>query len=312
MKSLFIIGNGFDLSHGLKTSYENFHEYLKEEYPDSNGEALVVPEPIFMPDGDVQYDDDATVNLLMCLINNAEPNGEKWSDLERSMGYFDFDEAFDFLTEELDEDDEPDMWKNSYNNEDLARNLVEPVQSIVDYFSEWVDTIDINEEVKIKDDFLKIIDKDNDFFLTFNYTKTLEVLYKARKVCHIHGEQGGKLLFGHGNDTDYYEENMNKNIGSEAPLQEIQYALRKNTEKAIKDNEKFFSSLSEDIDKIYSYGFSFGDVDKIYIEEICNILKTENITWYFNDFEDVNKRQEYEQMIRFCGFKGHVNIYHIS
>lgn len=312
MKKLVIIGNGFDLSHGLKTSYENFQEYLKEKYPDSNGEALVVPEPIFMPDGDVQYDDVDTVNLLMCLINNAEPNGEKWSDLERSMGYFDFDEAFDFLPEELDEDDEPDMWKNSYNNEDLARNLVGPVQSIVDYFSEWVDTIDINEEIKIKGDFFKIIDKYNDFFLTFNYTKTLEVLYKARKVCHIHGEQGGKLLFGHGNDTDYYEENMNKNIGSEAPLQEIQDALRKNTKKAIKDNEKFFSSLSEDIDKIYSYGFSFGDVDKIYIEEICNRLKTEKITWYFNDFDDLDKRKEYEQIIRFCGFKGEVDVYNIS
>lgn len=300
MKSLFIIGNGFDLSHELKTLYEHFHEYLKEEYPESNGEGLTVPEPIFMPDGDVRYEDANTVNLLMYLINNAEPNGENWSDLERSMGYFDFDEAFDFLPEDLDEDDEPDMWKNSYNNEDLARSLVDPVHSIVDYFSQWIDTIDINEDIKIKSDFLKVMDKDNDFFLTFNYTKTLEVLYKAHNVCHIHGEQdGGFLLLGHGNDADYYEENMNKNIGSEGPLQEIQDALRKDTKKAIKDNEKFFGSLSEDIDKIY-------------IEEICNRLKTENIVWYFNDFDELNERKKYEEIVRSCGFKGQVDIFNIS
>lgn len=36
MSNLFVIGNGFDISHKLKTSYENFHTYLKKEY--SNAE----------------------------------------------------------------------------------------------------------------------------------------------------------------------------------------------------------------------------------------------------------------------------------
>lgn len=277
MRSLFIVGNGFDISHGMQTSYENFHKYLKENYPGTTGQELIVPEPILMPDGDVEYKDVDTVNFLMYLINNAEPNGENWSDLERSMGYFDFDEVFDSLTEELDEDGDPDMWENLYNNEDLARGLIVPVQSIEEYFEEWIDTIDIDNDVKVKSDFLKIMDKDNDLFLSFNYTKTLEVLYKVKNICHIHGEQGGKLLLGHGNNIDYYEENMSKNIGSEQPLQEIQDLLRKDTKKAMEDNEEFFYSLSEDINKIYSYGFSFGDVDKIYIKEICNRIRTNNV-----------------------------------
>ena len=29
MKNLFVIGNGFDLHHGFKTSYKNFYDYLK-------------------------------------------------------------------------------------------------------------------------------------------------------------------------------------------------------------------------------------------------------------------------------------------
>ncbi|WP_223546835.1 AbiH family protein [Priestia aryabhattai] len=35
MSNLFIIGNGFDLDHGLSTSYENFRKYLITKYPNA-------------------------------------------------------------------------------------------------------------------------------------------------------------------------------------------------------------------------------------------------------------------------------------
>ena len=31
MSDLFIIGNGFDRAHGLKTSYYDFHQFLKDK-----------------------------------------------------------------------------------------------------------------------------------------------------------------------------------------------------------------------------------------------------------------------------------------
>lgn len=34
MKSLYIIGNGFDRAHNLDTSYWSFREYLDDKYPD--------------------------------------------------------------------------------------------------------------------------------------------------------------------------------------------------------------------------------------------------------------------------------------
>ena len=38
MARLIIIGNGYDLAHNSKTSYENFSEWLCNEYPlDING-----------------------------------------------------------------------------------------------------------------------------------------------------------------------------------------------------------------------------------------------------------------------------------
>ena len=34
MGSLFIIGNGFDLAHGLPTAYKIFRRYILNQYPD--------------------------------------------------------------------------------------------------------------------------------------------------------------------------------------------------------------------------------------------------------------------------------------
>ena len=44
MTNLFVIGNGFDLAHGLKTSYEDFKLYLMEQVADIVEYELVVPE----------------------------------------------------------------------------------------------------------------------------------------------------------------------------------------------------------------------------------------------------------------------------
>jgi len=56
MGSLFVIGNGFDLAHEMKTSYEDFHQYLKETYPDASFDGYNTPEVSMMPDGGEAYD----------------------------------------------------------------------------------------------------------------------------------------------------------------------------------------------------------------------------------------------------------------
>ena len=34
MKRLYIIGNGFDIAHGIHTDYWNFRTYLEQNYPE--------------------------------------------------------------------------------------------------------------------------------------------------------------------------------------------------------------------------------------------------------------------------------------
>lgn len=309
MNSLFVIGNGFDLGHGMKTSYEDFRGYLKENYPNAKASfGGYVPESRTMPDGGENYNDVEVIGLLFEVISNAEPYCDKWCDLETSVGFLELDDYF------YDWDDggyEDNPWHKVYRNQDLAVNLVGAILQITEYFAEWINTIE-TIDISPKSDFLRLVDKRNDFFLTFNYTDTLKVVYGAENVCHIHGEQGGELLFGHGNDKDYYEENMVRNVGSEDALQYMQRKMRKDTAKALKENQHFFKSISKLINKIYSYGFSFSEVNELYIQELCRILPTANITWYLNDFDDDSKHDEYKQVISSCGFRGTFDTYHIS
>lgn len=65
----------------------------------------------------------------------------------------------------------------------------------------------------------------------------------------------------------------------------------------------FFKELQGDVDSIYSYGFSFGEVDLIYIEEIFKHLNSENIIWYLH-YYDKTKNEKYKEKNKKCGFLG--------
>ena len=304
MTSLFIIGNGLDISHKIPTSYQSFREYLQEEYPDASpDDALLTPWSSTMPDGDEQYDSDEVVSTIMRLIDDVE--GEKWSNLEHSLGYLDYDDYFEEITSEDDNE-----WHTAYNNEDNANNLAGAVLMITDLFADWIKTININS-AKLKNDFKALINTHQDFFLSFNYTLTLEQLYDVTNICHIHGMQGEKLYFGHGNTEDYYDEYISKYTGSESSMSNLQNSLRKDTQQALQENSHFFSNLSS-VDKIYSYGFSFADVDLIYIKEICKKIDTKRVIWLLNDFDSEEIRTTYIEKIRRCGFQGDFDTYYIS
>ena len=197
-------------------------------------------------------------------------------------------------------------------NESWANSLINPILSISNYFAEWISTIKYND-IKCKSDFLNLINSE-DLFLSFNYTITLEYLYKIKNVCHIHGSQGEKLLFGHGNDYNYFsDENYGIYAGTEESFQEIHDKLKKNTKEAIKQHEDFFCKLrNSSIDKIFSYGFSFGEVDEIYIKYICECIDTSRVTWYLNSFDDEETRNKFKSIIEKCKFKGSISVYNIN
>jgi hypothetical protein len=164
---------------------------------------------------------------------------------------------------------------------------------------------------------LQIIDSTKiNYYFSFNYTQTLERIYNVQEndICHIHGVSRGiknlndlvseDLVFGHGLES--YDTNVTDIVRTAYNI------LKKPVNQCIIKSRMFFEKIN-DVDNIYSYGFSFGDVDMPYIEKICQSIRdTSNVTWYFNDFRIENNRMLYERTIRQSGFKGEFGEFHVD
>lgn len=306
MRKLFIIGNGFDLAHDLPTRYSDFHNYLQETYPGANEDNESVPGFSIGNHGDVQFCAEEVAGYLMNRISHS--SNEKWSDFEEALGRLDFDDAFFSLSEGLDEEGDPNPWHTAYNNEDMASTLADCVPMLKGFFSDWINTIQLNHTSGIWG-FASLITPNQDLFLNFNYTRTLEMVYGAKHVCHIHGAQGGDILVGHGDEGALFDENhFSSYIGCEDGLEQLHNVFRKDTEGALRTHQPFFRSLTADISSIYSYGFSFSKVDEVYIREICARLDTSGMIWYLNS-HNPSEHDRFKDTIQRCGFRGFFDIF---
>lgn len=66
-------------------------------------------------------------------------------------------------------------------------------------------------------------------------------------------------------------------------------------------NAAFFDKLKS-ITDVYSYGFSFSDVDMIYIDRISKTVDVQNVVWHFNTY-DWDKNHHYIDKIKAYGYK---------
>ncbi|TWL55428.1 hypothetical protein CHCC15325_3096 [Bacillus licheniformis] len=302
MSNLFIIGNGFDIAHCLPTKYEDFHKYLLENY--LIGDASFDINSTITPDGGEDFDTNELVTFLNHLVSETEKDGENWCDFEANLGRLNFDVYFDEMTYLYDEE-EP--YRQAYIYEDVAENFLKATLKIKDLFFEWVSIIDISE-APFKESFYNLIDPERDIFMTFNYTYVLEEIYDADNVEHIHGKQGEYTIIGHG---DTGREFQSYPLGTEWSLSQLYDSLRKNTDEVIKNKNQFFDGLRY-IKNIYSYGFSFSEVDLPYIKEICRRIDTKKKIWYLSDFDCHRIRKKHEKKIRQCGFEGEFKVFSIT
>lgn len=314
MTKLFIIGNGFDLAHGMKTKYSDFKQFLIDSYlygkyvPYSFCD---VPQTTLMPDGDEQYDEKDVVESILKILDDTE--GVDWNNVESSLGGLQYDyflDDYDFY----DPEDDNYMRDTYYKNLDLSRQLCGALCQINNYFQEWLKTIEIASIPKAG--FRELINPQNDLFINFNYTSTLQDLYNIQKVCHIHGTLNDKIYFGHGQNecpSNEYEKHW---PGAEFSLEQLHFDLRKNTAEAFNNHKDFFNELrfiasNSNLD-IYSFGFSFSDVDKYYIEKICKIIDTKHTCFYLNDYDNDHKRKHFADVLLNSGFNGQISTFHIE
>lgn len=314
MSSLFIFGNGFDIAHGLPTKYLDFKKFLVDNYltiDDYNRKIRL---------SDVLREDIYELSTELLISSMESATDENWSDFEEALGRFNFQKKF-FLRENMYDE-------NGNHNDDnileymmyidkLSSVFIACVNNWQLLFSKWIKSIEkIIESRYCKTNSIlqELYSESSNKYITFNYTKTLQEVYHIQKVIHIHNRKGQKLVFGHGiENPEYHNSSYNDDscaVISSSFLDDMLLGLKKDTHTQMKKYRNFFKSLNKNIDKVYSYGFSYCKVDSIYIKEIIKKVAT-NATWYFTDFESADKENIRIKKIRLrkYGFKGKFDIY---
>ena len=308
MKTLYIIGNGFDCyCHGMKTKYKDFRDYLLKKYPGSK-KYYGFPYPTLTFDHyDYDYAEENVVAYIVHVLDTCQ--GEDWSDLETALGreiYNVFEDEF----EDVDmDDDDNDIFNAIEQNRENGSVIAEIFDTVKKLFFDWINDVLAKisyNKVGCKSHYSMVLRKNmtDSFYINFNYTYTLECVYGIAwdQVWHIHGQVGDsydKILFGHGNNEISFDSEFH--WGAEDHFDELAESLKKDTGKVIHQNKDKFTQLS-DIEEIYSVGFSFSEVDMVYIQELCQYIDPKSVKWYFDTYDSENNKT-YMDRVRELGFQ---------
>ena len=311
MSSLFIVGNGFDIAHGIPTKYSDFRMFIIRNYP----EALKYRDEIISLE-DYEYIDDIEFAAEILLSTMDKVSGENWNNFEEALAYIDFSNKLPRPNHKEDETEEEDniLMKDYLLYMDiLTSGFIQCTKYWQDFFRLWIREVQIQiklDTYACKENLRKIFNEPDMLYFTFNYTKTLDKLYRIKDVTHIHNYVGQQLEFGHGQDDVMYGEDENDLMLGSSFLDDMVMKFRKDTDFPLIKHKKFFKKLSYDINKVYSYGFSYGDVDSVYIKRIINSIAPDAV-WHFTTFEtndsadlDIKKSK-----LRDWGFNGDFDIY---
>jgi len=273
LNTLYILGNGFDLWHGLPTSYREFYEFDNK--------------PL-----------DEMENYYLFELHNHE----LWHDFENALGAFDSDNFYDYYNE-VNVSSDHFRPKHVYGLEDeLTEQTDIHVTTIKETFISWVNQIDVSLAQK------KMIFPKNSQFITFNYTSTLQSIYEIEdsRVFHIHGraETYDDLIFGHGENITEPPEldedgESTRDMFSDArsasryPL----YALKKPVDDILKNNEEYFNQINN-IDKVVIIGHSLNTIDQPYFHRIAKCLP--NARWKVCCFTEEDEDSHTQSLIN-CG-----------
>lgn len=288
---LYVTGNGFDLHHGIASSYSSFKKYVET------------------------HD-----NELYESIDTYLPADKWWSDLEESFAYVDIDNiaegALDFLRSYNSED-----WSDSYHHDyqfEVSRIVNLLSVKLVERFSEWIYRLKIpTQEGLIVAPLL--LDKSATYF-SFNYTETLIKTYGINddQILYIHGkveDEWSDIVLGHAwgpkeipSLNNYVEpENIDARIMEGNDILDSYFGKTfKPINSLIQSSAEYFSSLSE-VSEVYVLGHSLSEVD---IEYFVNIVKSINhlATWIIS-YYGAKELEHHKDVISNLGIPSDRTVY---
>lgn len=278
IKTLYIIGNGFDIAHGLKTNYWEMRKYIEKKYPDFLYEFEKLYDIHPLDDTEPWYTQAAQERWDKAVNHNL------WSAFEKCMGNPNTTEMLELsssVTEGM-----PSVGVR-YHMDSYWKEQFGFIKKLQNYVQEWIETIDTNN-VKCKKKCLK---NSNDFFFNFNYTDVLEKVYGIAEVLHIHGGVTSvcdlQPIMGHCNKQDilkhrrWAQEADEEFAEAEASIQDAVadylQAIYKDTKELILLNRNFFDKLSA-VNRVVVIGWAAGEVDIPYLQEIIRSV-SRNTRW---------------------------------
>lgn len=265
-RTLYIIGNGFDLMHRVPSSYYAFRDSLGKN------------------------------NRLRRILETALTPDDIWADFESSLGSLNLDlMGSRFIVDScLDDsgyyDDDSGAAEFYMAVEAAANPIISIVNDLQPSFRRWVSTLCVGT----KDRPLKNLFCPKGKALNFNYTEFVETIYGVEDVCYIHGCRKNKrdtLILGHrpGLEGTFHEKEKKPRTYRQAVVSVAQdnvfdligqydEDLTKNSQEIIRNHRMFFETLT-DVDQIVVIGHSLSAVDWDYFHEVKSVVP--EATWYF-------------------------------
>lgn len=256
---LYIIGNGFDLAHGIPSSYSDFMKFVGKK--------------------DRRLDD---------YLNSYYPAEDLWKNFEYALGNISSNqivkvEEAEFIPSKEDFDE-----KNLHAISDTITYKTRYINgNLLSVFVEWLESINTSSAVRKN----SLALSSNDLYFSFNYTDTLEKVYGIpyTQIKHIHGTTDNPI-YGHtsGQCKVYAPEEDCWSITDEADdmVKELFHKTRKPVDEIIKREKAYFQTLAS-VDEVYVMGHSLNDIDVPYYEEIIRSISSD-AKWivYYHDDKD--------------------------
>lgn len=265
MNIVYLIGNGFDLNLGMKTSYKDFYEkyYCLEKSPNDNIEKLK---------------------------KEIKGNIESWSDLELALGNYTNKVNTSIEFEEIRQDIIFNLSNYLKKEEDLININDIDIEKLCLYLSSPQRSLLRADELEI-DGFLKPIKHEiaDINIITFNYTNILDKLIESKlnrnvnyanainvntmihSIQHIHGTLKERMIVGVNDISQVANNKFNDDIDFIESFIKTEY--NKSAKHTIDDR---CVSLISKANIVCIYGSSIGESDNFWWQLIGEKLK-ENV-----------------------------------
>ena len=278
--TLNIIGNGFDLWHGLPTEFADFRTYLSRHH-----------------------------HPVAEAVETYLPIRDDWKDLESSFAELDpaqLQDDFGHFAASYGADDWSDSAHHDYQYEvgELVQKLSNQVRAA---FSSWVRSIDVRRAKPYR---LSLSPAAR--YLTFNYTATLQTLYGVppSRICHLHGFAGlseDELVLGHAwqpsarrslNDRPDIRSLDTREVEANGIIDRYFEATFKPAQRIIERHSGFFDSMG-DITDVVVYGHSAHAVDALYYDALLQHRAVRQARWVLPSIDDDDFRSREERLLRY-------------